>query len=382
MRGEVGAVEAEGKGTELPTPVQWVRLPDAFTLPAPMSLAPPPTGVALRGRWPRADTPPGVSADILACIGDTPLVHLKKFSQAVGRTVYAKLEGANPGQSAKDRIALAMVDALEADGSLQPGGTVIETTSGNTGFALAMICAVRDYRCVLCTNDKISQAKLDALAALGAQVEVCPSKVAPDDPRSYYERAKTLQRETPNSVYVNQYFHAGNPAAHYGATGPELWRQTTGTLTHYFAPVGTGGSISGAARYLKERNPAIRCVGVDAYGSVLTKYHATGVLDETEVKPYLLEGVGKNIIPDNVHFEMIDRMVQVGDRPSAHEARDLAKAEGILVGFSSGAVLAAVREVAGELPADAVVVALMSDHGSKYFDKVFSDRWMAENDLL
>lgn len=347
-----------------------------------MSIALLPTGVHPNGHRSHAEAPLEVRPDILACIGETPLVHLAKFSQAVSRTVYAKLEGSNPGQSAKDRIALAMVDALEADGSLQPGGTVIETTSGNTGFALAMICAVRDYRCVLCTNDKISQAKLDALSALGAEVEVCPSKVEPGDPRSYYERARTIQRETPNSVYVNQYFHAGNPAAHYGATGPELWRQTGGTLTHYFAPVGTGGSISGASRFLKEKGADIQTIGVDAYGSVLTKYHATGKLDVLEVKPYLLEGVGKNIIPDNVHFDLIDRMVQVGDKQSAHEARDLAKAEGILVGFSSGAVLAAIRQIADELPPNAVIVALMSDHGSKYFDKIFSDRWMTDNDLL
>ena len=347
-----------------------------------MSIAQPHASVATTAPPPGARLPKGVRPDILACIGDTPLVHLAKFSDAVGRTVLAKLEGANPGQSAKDRIALAMVDALEADGSLLPGGTVIETTSGNTGFALAMICAVRDYRCVLCTNDKISTAKLDALAALGAEVEVCPSAVEPDDPRSYYERAKALQREIPNSVYVNQYFHAGNPAAHYGATGPELWRQTEGRLTHYFAPVGTGGSISGAARYLKERNRAVRTIGVDARGSVLTKYHATGELDVGQIEPYLLEGVGKNMIPANVHFDLIDRMVQITDRPAAHEARDLAKAEGILVGYSSGAVLAAVRQIADDLPRDALVVALMSDHGSKYFDKIFSDRWMAEKGLL
>ena len=347
-----------------------------------MPLAPPPAGVAAPPPRAIGELPSGVLPDVLACIGDTPLVHLAKFSAAVGRSVYAKLEGANPGQSAKDRIALAMVNALERDGSLPPGGTVIETTSGNTGLALAMICAVRGYRCVLCTNDKISAAKLDALAALGAEVEVCPSKVDPDDPRSYYERAKTLQREIPDSVYVNQYFHVGNPEAHYGATGPELWRQTDGTLTHYVAPVGTGGSISGASRYLKERDPAIQTIGVDARGSVLTKFHATGRLDVAEIKPYLLEGVGKNIIPDNVHFELIDRMVQVADKPSAHEARELAKTEGILVGFSSGAVLAAIREVADELPPDAIVVALMSDHGSKYFDKIFSDRWMAEQGLL
>ena len=323
-----------------------------------------------------------IRESILDCIGDTPLVRLRKFSDDIGRTVLAKLEGANPGQSAKDRIAMSMVDDMEADGQLLPGGTVIETTSGNTGFALAMICAVRGYRCILVTNDKISQSKLDALKALNARVEVCPSKVPAEDPRSYYEVAKRLHRETPNSVYINQYYHPGNVKAHYISTGPEVWRQTDGALTHYFAPVGTGGTISGASKYLKERNPLIQAIGVDAYGSVLTKYHETGEFDENEIKPYLLEGVGKNIIPDNVHFDLIDQMVKVGDRESAHEARDLAKSEGILVGYSSGAVLAGIRLMARELPQDAIIVALMSDHGCKYFEKIFNDGWMREKGLM
>ncbi len=323
-----------------------------------------------------------ISESILDCIGNTPLVRLRRFSESVGRTVLAKLEGANPGQSTKDRIAVSMVNALEERGDLCIGGTIIETTSGNTGFALAMIAAVRGYRCLLVTNDKISTSKLDALRALGAEVEICPSNVDAKDPRSYYERAKSLQREIPGSVYVNQYFHPDNPRAHFDSTGPELWRQTDGSLTHYYAPVGTGGSISGVSRFLKAQNPLIRAVAVDAHGSVLTKYFETGEFDAREIKPYLIEGVGKNIIPDNVHFDLIDDMVQVGDRESAHEARDLAKSEGILVGYSSGAVLAAIRLTAESLPHDAIVVALMSDHGSKYFDKIFSDTWMAEKGLL
>ena len=324
----------------------------------------------------------GISESILDCIGDTPLVRLRRFSESVGRTVLAKLEGANPGHSTKDRIAVSMVDALEERGELCIGGAIIETTSGNTGLALAMVAAVRGYRCILVTNDKISTAKLDALRALNAEVEVCPSDVASDDPRSYYERAKALHRQIPGSVYVNQYFHPGNPSAHFDSTGPELWRQTDGTLTHYFAPVGTGGSISGVSRYLKARNPLVRAVGVDARGSVLTKFFETGRFEASEIKPYLIEGVGKNIIPDNVHFDLIDDMVQVGDREAAHEARDLARTEGILVGYSSGAVLAGVRAVAPELPQEAVIVSLMSDHGSKYLDKIFSDAWMAEKGLL
>ena len=327
-------------------------------------------------------TSPLIKESILDCIGETPMVRLRRFSEAIGRTVYAKLEGANPGQSAKDRIAVAMVDALEEAGDLCIGGTVIETTSGNTGFALAMICAVRGYRCILVTNDKISVAKLDALKALGAEVEICPSNVDSKDPRSYYERAKTLQRETPGSVYVNQYYHPGNPKAHFETTGPEIWRQTAGTVTHYFAPVGTGGSISGAAAYLKQENPAVEAIGVDADGSVLTHYHRTGEFDAARIKPYLVEGVGKNIIPGNVHFDLIDAMVQVGDRESALEARELARTEGILVGYSSGAVLAGVRAYAKTLPEAAVVVALMSDHGNKYFEKIFSDAWMREKGLL
>ena len=327
-------------------------------------------------------THPKVKASILDCIGNTPLVYLDRFSKSVGFKVFAKLEGANPGQSAKDRIALSMVDAMEADGKLRPGGTVIETTSGNTGFALAMICAVRGYRCILVTNDKISKAKLDALKALGAAVEICPSKVPAEDPRSYYEVAKTIHIKTKNSVYINQYFHPGNPDAHYHTTGPEIWKQTEGQISHYFAPVGTGGTISGTSRFLKEQNPLIQTIGIDAYGSVLTKYHETGEFDENEIYPYLLEGVGKNIIPSNVHFDLIDQMTKVGDRESALEARKLAKTEGILVGFSSGAVLAGIRLMANELPREAVVVAIMSDHGCKYFEKIFNDEWMEEKGLL
>ena len=323
-----------------------------------------------------------VSESILECIGDTPLVKLHDFSQSVGVTVLAKLEGANPGQSAKDRIALEMVNTMERDGLLLPNGTIIETTSGNTGFALAMIAAVRNYRCVLCTNDKISQSKLDALRALGAEVIVCPSKVPAEHPDSYYERAKALQRTTPNSVYVNQYFNPGNPAAHYVTTGPEIWHQTGGDLTHFVAPVGTGGTISGTGQYLKKQDPLVQVIGIDAYGSVLTKFHAEREFDAAQIHPYLLEGVGKNIVPDNVDFDTIDVMIQVGDRESAHEARELAREEGILLGFSSGAVLAGIRRLAVKLPSDAVVVALMSDHGSKYFEKIFNDDWMRDNGLL
>ncbi len=323
-----------------------------------------------------------VKESILDCIGNTPMIRLRRFSESVGVTVLAKLEGANPGQSAKDRIAVSMVDALEESGELCLGGTVIETTSGNTGFALAMICAVRGYRCILVTNDKISVAKLDALKALGAEVEICPSDVDSEDPRSYYERARALQAQTPGSVYVNQYYHPGNPRAHFETTAPEIWEQTDGTLTHYFAPVGTGGSISGVARYLKQRDPLIRTYGVDADGSVLTEFHKSGLYDKSKIKPYLLEGVGKNIIPDNVHFDLIDEMVQVGDKASALEARELARTEGVLVGYSSGAVLAGIRAVAKTLPKHAVVVALMSDHGNKYFEKIFSDEWMRSKGLM
>lgn len=316
--------------------------------------------------------------NILDAIGNTPIVKINKVLKGIQSTVYAKLESLNPGHSAKDRIALFMIEKAERDGILRPGGTVIETTSGNTGFSLAMISVIKGYRCILCVPDKISNEKLNLLRALKAEVAVCPSNVKPEDPRSYYSRAKQIHKEIPNSYYVNQYFNEANTEAHYCTTGPEIWKQTEGKITHYIASCGTGGSLCGTAKYLKEQNPNIKIIGVDAYGSVLKKYHETGVLDEKEVYPYKLEGVGKNIIPDNVNFDIIDKFVKVDDKTSAFRARQLAKREGLLVGYSSGAAMQGVFKVKEELTPDDYVVVLFPDHGSRYLGKIFNNEWLEE----
>jgi len=320
--------------------------------------------------------------NILETIGDTPLIKLNKIRKGLKATVYGKVEAFNPGHSAKDRIALYMITSAEEKGLIGPGSTIIETTSGNTGFSLAMISIIKGYRCILTVPDKISDEKLNALLAVGAEVIVCPSNVAPEDPRSYYMRAKTLAEEIPDSYYVNQYYNEANVEAHYHMTGPELWRQTEGKITHYVACVGTGGTISGTARYLKEQNPDIQVIGVDAYGSVLKKYHETGVLDNKEIYPYKLEGVGKNIIPDNVDFNIIDRFVKVDDKSSAFRARQLAKREGIFVGYSSGAAMQGVFKIQDELKDSDVVVVLFPDHGSRYLGKIYNNEWMEEQGFL
>ena len=313
---------------------------------------------------------------ILDAIGNTPLVRLHRIVADIPATVFAKVESLNPGLSAKDRIALQMIERAELRGQLLPGGTVIESTSGNTGFSVAMVCAVKGYRCILVTTQKISTEKLAALKALGAEVRICPTDVTADDARSYYSVAKALNAEIDNSYYINQYYNDGNALSHYQTTGPEIWEQTNGEITHYVAAVGTGGTISGTAKYLKEQNPDVRVIGVDAYGSVLKKYHETGQFDPKEIYPYKLEAVGKNIIPDNVYFEQIDEFVKVTDKAAALRARELARAEGILVGYSSGAVLQCLEQIKDRFTADDVVVVLFSDHGSKYFGKIFSDDWM------
>ena len=313
---------------------------------------------------------------ILDAIGNTPLVRLHRSVTGIAATVYAKIESLNPGLSAKDRIALQMIERAEDSGRLLPGGTVIESTSGNTGFSVAMVCAVKGYRCILVTTQKISTEKLAALRALGAEVRICPTDVTADDPRSYYSVAKALNAEIDNSYYINQYYNDGNALSHYQTTGPEIWQQTNGEITHYVAAVGTGGTISGTAQYLKEQNPNVQVIGVDAYGSVLKKYHETGKFDPQEIYPYKLEAVGKNIIPDNVYFDQIDEFVKVTDKEAALRARELAKLEGILVGYSSGAVMQCLQQLKGRFTADDVVVVLFSDHGSKYFGKIFSDDWM------
>lgn len=315
---------------------------------------------------------------ILELVGNTPLIRLNNIVKDIPATIYAKVEGMNPGLSAKDRIALYMIEKAEQEGRLKPGGTIIEATSGNTGFGIAMVSAVKGYKCILCTKKKTSKEKIQSLEAFGAEVVICPS-VGADDPRSYYNTAKRLHRETPNSIYLNQNFDIANCEAHYYTTGPEIWQQTEGKITHFVACVGTGGTISGTAKYLKDQNEKVEVVGVDAYGSVLAKYHETGIFDEQEIRPYLVEGLGKTIIPGNVKFEYIDRFVKVNDKDSALAAQALAKKEGLFVGFSSGSALTALNNIKNELAKDDVVVILFSDHGSKYLGKIYNEEWMQEN---
>ncbi len=319
---------------------------------------------------------------VIDVIGNTPLIRLNKFSNWIKGTLYAKVEAFNPGQSAKDRIALFMIENAEKSGKLTPGGTIIETTSGNTGFSLAMIAVIKGYRCILCVPSKISTEKLNALRALGAEVIVCPTNVKAEDPKSYYSQAKSLHAQIPNSFYVNQYFNEANMQAHYEMTGPEIWNQTEGKITHYIAPCGTGGTLSGTARYLKEQNPNIKVIGVDAYGSVLKKFHETGTFDNNEIYPYKLEAVGKNIIPDNVDFSVIDQFVKAEDKSSAFRARQLAKREGLFVGYSSGAAMQGLFKIREQLTKDDYVVVLFPDHGSKYLGKIYNNEWMEEAGFL
>ncbi len=320
--------------------------------------------------------------NVLQAIGNTPLVKLNTVTSNNPATVLAKVEFFNPTSSIKDRMALQMIEEAERTGLLKEGGTIIETTSGNTGLSLALVGIVKGYRCIFAVPDKLSKEKLDCLKAFGADVRVCPSNVKPDDERSYYSVAKRLSEEIPNSFYVNQYFNKANTEAHYHTTGPEIWKQTEGKVTHLFVTVGTGGSISGTGRYLKEQNPAIKVVGVDAYGSVLTKYHRTGLIDENEIHPYLTEGVGKNMIPDNVDFTIIDDFVQVTDKEGAIMARNLAKKEGLFVGYSSGTAVQAVNQYAHNLKPTDVVVVVLHDHGSKYVSKIYNDAWMRQQGFL
>ncbi|MFT5166262.1 MAG: cystathionine beta-synthase [Saprospiraceae bacterium] len=320
--------------------------------------------------------------NILEAIGNTPLIRLNKITQGIRGTVYAKMEAMNPGLSAKDRIAIHMIDKAEKEGRLLPGGTIIEATSGNTGFSIAMISAIRGYRCMLTVTSKISQEKINLLKAMGARVILCPKSVQPDDPRSYYQRAIQLANDTPNSLYLNQNFNSDNVEAHYMSTGPEIWKQTEGKITHLLCSTGTGGTLSGTAKYLKEQNPDIQVVAIDAYGSVLKKYFETGINDPNEVYPYLIEGTGKNIIPDNVRFEYIDRYVKVTDKNSAFKARRLAKQEGLLVGYSSGAVMQGLFEIRRDLKNDDLAVLIFADHGSRYLGKIFNDEWMEEQGFL
>lgn len=316
--------------------------------------------------------------NVLELIGNTPLIKINKITEALKGNFYAKVEAFNPGHSTKDRIALYIIEEAEKRGILKPGDTIIETTSGNTGFSLAMVSIIKGYDCILAVSSKSSADKIDMLRSMGAKVYVCPAHVSADDERSYYNVAKRLQEETKGSVYINQYFNDLNIEAHYKTTGPEIWEQTSGQITHLIACTGTGGTLSGAAKFLKEQNPNIRILGVDAYGSVIKKYHETKEFDNDEIYPYRIEGLGKNLIPTATDFDLIDKFVKVTDEESAHMTRNIAKTEGLFVGYTSGAVMQAILQYAeeGEFDENSNVIAIFPDHGSRYMSKVFSDEWM------
>lgn len=320
--------------------------------------------------------------NILETIGDTPLVKINNILKDCPATIYAKVEYFNPGHSIKDRIGLRMIEDAEKSGKLKPGGTIIECTSGNTGMGLALAAVIKGYHCIFTTNDKQSQEKIDILRALGAEVVVCPTAVAPDDPRSYYSVAEKLNKEIPNSYWCNQYDNLSNREAHYDSTGPEIWEQTDGKVTHFVVPTGTGGTISGTGKYLKEKNPDIRIWGIDSYGSVFKKYLETGIFDENEIYPYILEGVGEDIIPANVDFSLIDLFEKVSDKDAALMTRRMAREEGLLVGYSSGSALQGIVQLQDQLKEGDVVVAILHDHGSRYIQKVYNDHWMMERGFL
>jgi len=322
----------------------------------------------------------GVKQHVLELIGNTPMIKLNKITQGLKGEFYTKFEGFNPGHSTKDRIALHIIEQAEQKGILKKGDTIIETTSGNTGFSIAMVSIIKGYDCILAVSSKSSKDKIDMLKAMGAKVYVCPANVSADDERSYYNVAKKLHSEMADSVYINQYFNELNIDAHYKSTGPEIWSQTEGKITHLVAASGTGGTISGTAKYLKEQNPNIKIIGVDAYGSVLQKFHETGVLDPSESYPYRIEGLGKNLIPTATDFELIDKFEKVNDGDSAHRAREIALTEGIFAGYTSGAAMQATIQLAEkeEFDDDSRVVVVFPDHGSRYMTKVYSDDWMTK----
>ncbi len=320
--------------------------------------------------------------NILEAIGNTPLVKLNRIVQEVPATVLAKIETTNPGNSVKDRMALKMIQDAEANGKLRPGGTIIECTSGNTGMGLAIAAVVKGYKCIFTTTDKQSKEKVDMLRAAGAEVIVCPTNVEADDPRSYYKVAERLSKEIPNSFWCNQYDNLSNRTAHYESTGPEIWEQTGGKITHFVVGVGTGGTISGVGRYLKEKNPDIQIWGIDTYGSVFKKYHETGIFDKNEIYPYSTEGIGEDILPANVDFKIIDHFEKVTDRDAAVYTRQLARQEGILVGNSAGSAVAGIVQMREKLTKDDVVVVLFHDHASRYMAKIFNDDWMRARGFL
>ena len=311
-------------------------------------------------------------------IGNTPMVVLNKITSELPCQVYAKYETFNPGNSVKDRIGLKMIIDAESKGLLKPGGTIIEGTSGNTGLGLAIVAITRGYKCIFVTSDKQSQEKIDILKLYGAKVVVCPTNVEADDPRSYYSVSKKLADKTPNSWYVNQYDNPSNPMGHYESTGPEIWEQTEGKVTHFVVGVGTGGTISGVGKFLKEKNNKIKIWGVDAYGSVLKKYHETGIFDKNEIYPYVTEGIGEDMIPMNIDFDVIDGFTKVTDKDAALYCRKLLKDEGMFLGNSAGAAIKGVLQLGNEFNSNDLVVVLFHDHGSRYLKKIYNDNWMRE----
>lgn len=316
--------------------------------------------------------------NILDTIGNTPMVKINNLTKDIKATVYAKVETFNPGNSIKDRMALKMIEDAEAEGLLKPGGTIIEGTSGNTGMGLAIAGIIKGYKCIFTSTDKQSKEKFDTLRALGADVIVCPTDVDPEDPRSYYSVSSRLEKEIENSWKPNQYDNLSNSQAHYEQTGPEIWDQTDGTITHLVVGVGTGGTISGAGKYLKEKNPNIKLWGIDSYGSVFKKYKETGEFDKNEIYPYITEGIGEDFLPVNVDFDLIDRFEKVTDKDAAIMTREIAKQEGIFVGNSAGSAMAGLLQLKDELKEDDVVVVIFHDHGTRYLGKMFNDEWMLE----
>jgi cystathionine beta-synthase len=326
----------------------------------------------------------GINNSILELVGETPLIKLQNITKGLKGSYFAKVEAFNPGLSSKDRIALHIINDAEKKGILKKGATIVETTSGNTGYSLAMISLVKGYKCILAVSDKSSQDKIDLLKTMGAEVHICPANVPADDPRSYYEVAKTIHRKTKNSVYINQYFNELNIEAHYRTTGPEIWNQTAGKITHLIVASGTGGTISGTGKFLKEQNPNIKVLGVDAFGSVLKKFHETGEFDTNEIKPYKIEGLGKTLIPTATDFDVIDVYEKVTDKDAAFAAREIIQKEGMFLGYTSGAVIQATRQynALGMFDENSFVVLIFPDHGSRYMNKIYSDSWMRQQGFL
>ncbi|RDC58286.1 pyridoxal-phosphate dependent enzyme [Pedobacter chinensis] len=320
--------------------------------------------------------------NILETIGNTPLVKLNTITKGVPGTILAKIETTNPGNSIKDRMAVKMIEDAEKSGKLKPGGTIIEGTSGNTGMGLAMAAIIKGYKCIFTTTDKQSKEKVDALRAFGAEVIVCPTNVEPEDPRSYYSVSSRLEREVPNSWKPNQYDNLANSQAHYEQTGPEIWEQTEGKITHLVVGVGTGGTISGAGKYLKEKNPNIQVWGIDTYGSVFKKYKETGIFDKDEIYPYITEGIGEDFLPANVNFDVIDLFEKVTDKDAALMTRDIARKEGIFVGNSAGAAIGGLIQLKDKLKPEDVVVVIFHDHGSRYMGKMYNEDWLRERGFL